>query len=52
MAPPLLPLRSQSTSPPLPSLELIATRTRHGQDGAAGKPQAAADYGFDRSDLT
>ena len=49
VAPPLLPSSSQTASPSLLPQELISSRTRR-RGAAADKPQAAVDYGSDRSD--
>ena len=51
-APPLLPSRSQTALPSLLPSGLISSRTRRRRAAAAGKPQAAVDYGFNRSDPT
>ena len=50
--PPLLPSSSQTALPSLLPSGLISSRTRRRRAAAAGKPQAAVDYGFNRSDPT
>ena len=52
---PIVPTASPLLPNPLPSLlpsGLISSRTRRRRAAAAGKPQAAVNYGFDRSDPT
>ena len=49
-APPLLTSPSQTTLPSLLPSRLISSWTRHRRVAAAGKPQAAVDYGSNRSD--
>ena len=51
-APPLLHSPSQKALPSLLPSGLISSRTRRRRAAAAGKFQAAVDYGFNRSDPT
>ena len=51
-APPLLSSPSQTARPPLLPSGLISSRTCRRRATTAGKPQAAVDYGFNRSDPT
>ena len=50
--PPLLSSPSQMALPSLLPSGLISSRTRRRRAVIAGKPQAAVDYGFDRSEPT
>ena len=51
-APPLLPSPSQTALPSLLPSGIISSRTRRCRAAVPSKPQAAVDYGFDRSDPT